>query len=124
MGGLVIDIYIEFVVRVIVRLLRARGSRSWPVITAKVTGTNYRPGGVGCAVADITYHYRLDGVLHTGTDANPLVWDSSAKNYLEDHPPGSELLVRVKPGCPDLSVVRQKDLYLRAHGYQLETRTK
>jgi Protein of unknown function (DUF3592) len=122
MGGLVLDIYVEFIVRVIVRLFRARGSRSWPVVKAEVTGTSCNPGGFGCAVANITYEYRVNGELYTGADANPFVSTSSAKDYLEDYPTGSELLVRVKPGRPDFSVVRQKDLYLCAHGYQLETR--
>ena len=122
MGGLVLDIYVEFLARVIFRLSRARGARSWPVIIAKVTGTNYRPGGFGCAVAEITYKYRLDGELYTGSDAVPFISGSSAKDYLENYPRGSELLVRVKPGRPDFAVVLQKDLYLHAHGYRLETR--
>jgi len=122
MGGLVLDIYVEYFVRAIIRLSRAWGAQSWPVITAKVTSTNYRPGGFGCAVADVTYKYRLEGELYTGTDANPFVWGSSAKDYLERYPAGSELPVRVKPGRPDLAVLRQKDLYLQVHGYKLETK--
>jgi hypothetical protein len=42
MGGLVLDILIEYIVRIIIRLFKARGAESWPVIKAKVTGTNYR----------------------------------------------------------------------------------
>ncbi len=122
MGGLVLDIYVEFIFRVIVRLFRARGSRSWPVVKAEVTATYHDPGGFGCAVANIAYQYKLNGELYAGTDANPFVSDSSAKDYLENYPTGSELLVRVKPGSPDFSVVRQKDLYLHAHGFRLQTK--
>lgn len=122
MGGLVLDIYVEFLFRVILRFFKARGSTSWPVVKAKVTSTGCRPGGFGCAVADVAYKYRADGELYTGTDANPFVYTSSARAYLEDHRPGSELLVRVKPGTPCDSVVRQDDLYRQAHGYRLQTR--
>lgn len=120
MGGLFIDIYVEFLFRIVVRFFRARGATRWPIIKAKVTIASCRPGGFGCAVADITYKYRSDGELFTGTDANPFVYTSSAESYLEDHPPGSELLVRVRPGSPGYSVVRQDDLYRQAHGYRLQ----
>lgn len=122
MGGLVIDIYVEFLFRAIVRFFRAFGSTSWPVVTAKITASYCDPRGFGCAVANIAYKYRLDDEPYTGTDANPFVWSSSARDYLEKHPPASELLIRVKPGTPELSVVRQDDLYRQSHGYQVQTR--
>lgn len=122
MGGLVIDIYVEFLFRILVRSFKARGATTWPVTKAKVTTTSCRPGGFGCAVADVTYKYRSDGDLYAGTDAIPFVYTSSADSYLEEHPPGSELLVRVRPGSPGYSVVRQDDLYRQAHGYRLQMR--
>jgi|ERR1700691_2755514 hypothetical protein len=120
--GFVLDIYVEYLVRVLIRLFRGWGAASWPVIHAKVTSTNFRAGGIGCAVADITYNYRFDGELYTGSDANPFILDRSAKDYLENYGRGTELPVRVKPGTPDLAVLRQKDPYLQAHGYRLETK--
>ena len=66
--------------------------------------------------------YRLDGELYTGSDANPFVQNSSAKDYLENYPSGTELPVRVKPGRPNVAVLLQKDLYLQAHGYKLESK--
>jgi hypothetical protein len=119
--GLVLDIYIEFFVRAIVRLFRARGSRSWPVIKAEITGANYRAGGFGCAIVEITYQYRFQGELYTGMNAKPFVWDSSAKEYVERYSAGSDLLVQVRPGSPESSVARDKDEYLHAHGYRLES---
>ena len=121
MGGLVLDILVEFIVRVIIRFFRAWGAESWPVVQAKVTRTGYR-GGYGCSVADINYQYRIDGELFTGADANPFMSGSSAKDYLENYRRGTELPVRVKPGSPQVAVLRQKDLYLQVHGYKLETK--
>jgi hypothetical protein len=122
MGGLVLDIYVEYFVRVIIRLFRAWAAASWPVTKAKVSSANYRPGGFGCAVANITYKYRLGGELYTESDANPFVSGRSAKDYLENYGPGTELPIRVKPGRPDFAVLCQKDLYLQVHGYKLETK--
>jgi hypothetical protein len=121
MGGLVLDILVEFIVRVIIRFFRARGAESWPVIQAEVTSKGYR-GGFGCDVADINYQYRLDGELYTGADANPFLSRRSAKDYLEGFQPGTRLPVRVKPGRPGVAVLRQMDLYLQAHGYKLEAK--
>jgi len=122
MGGLVIDIFVEFLFRFVVRQLQAQGTKSWPVVKAKVTGTHYRPGGFGCTVLKMTYQYKFAGKRYAGTDAKPFLWTSSAREYYERHAGGSELLVRVKPGNPESSIVRDKDLYLHAHGYRLETR--
>lgn len=104
------------------RLVRAQGSKSWPVVTAEVVGTHYRPGGFGCTVLKITYQFKFGGKRYTGTDAKPFLWTSSAKNYSEQHSGGSELLVRVKPENPEFSIVRDKDTYFHEHGYRLETR--
>ncbi len=100
MGGLVLDIYVEYIVRVIIRLFKTWGAKSWPIIQAKVTSTNCRPGGFGCAVADITYTYRLDGELYMGSDANPFVWTSSAKDYLENYGRGTEVACARETGKP------------------------
>jgi hypothetical protein len=121
-GGLLLDVWIEFLVRVIVRFFKARGAASWPIVEAKVTSAKLRRGYTSCDVADTAYNYRSDGKLYTGTDANPFLTTGSAKDYLEQHPVGSKLLVRVKPESPDFSIVRQDDLYRQAHGNRLQTR--
>ncbi|MFZ1141454.1 MAG: DUF3592 domain-containing protein [Candidatus Sulfotelmatobacter sp.] len=122
MGGLVIDIVIEFLFRSLVRLVRAQRTKSWPVATAEVTGTHYRPGGFGCTVLKITYQFEFGGKRYASVDAKPFLWTSSAKEYSEQHSAGSELLVRVKPGKPEFSIVRDNDIYVHAHGYGLETK--
>ncbi len=118
MGGLVIDIYVEFLIRVIIRFFKTRGSAAWPIIEAKVTSTGRR-GGYGCDVADVNYHYRVEGELYAATDSVPFIFMNSAEQYLEEHSAGSKLLVRIKSGSPECSIVRQNDLYRQAHGYPL-----
>ena len=85
MGGLFLDIYIEFIVRVIVRFFRARGSKSWPVVRGKVTATHLKRSGLGCAVAEFAYKYTVEGESYTGSSATPFIWTSSAEEYLGKH---------------------------------------
>ena len=118
--GAFIDIYIEFIFRSIFRFFRARVSKSWPIVAAEATSTSYLPGGFGCAVAEITYQYRLRGELYTGMNTKPFVLDSSAEQYLKEHPTGSRLLLRVNPLTPDVSVVQDRDTSLQSQGYRLE----
>jgi hypothetical protein len=120
MPGLVLDIIFEFLFRILVRLFRVIGATSWPIVRANITAANYTPAGYGCEVAKITYEFRLDGKSYTGMDAKPFLVERSAKDYVERHSPGSELLVRVKPGVPESSVVRNKDQWSLTKGLQLD----
>jgi hypothetical protein len=117
MGGLVIDIYVEFIFRAVVLLFRTHRAKSWPVVQAEVTATHHRPGGYGCDVVDVTYQYRVEEELHTGMHEKPFLWDSTAQEYMEQHSPGRALLVRVRPGASEVSIVRDHDAYLHAHCY-------
>src|SRR5579864_7632011 len=117
--GLVIDVYVEYLFRVMVRFLKRWNARSWKVVTAKVTATGYR-SGFGCAVADLSYKYKFDGRAYTGTNSVPFIYDRSAKEYIEHYAPKSQIIIRVKPGDPGLSVVREGDLYRVEHGFRLE----
>ena len=120
--GFFLDIYVEYFVRVIVRFFERWNARSWNIMTAEVTDTGYRRGGIGCAVADISYRYEIDGQLYTGTNSVPFISDGSAKDYVEHYGPKSQMLIRVRPGDPGFSVVREADLYRVEHGFGLETK--
>jgi hypothetical protein len=78
-------------------------------------------GPNGCLTVEITYKYRIDGELYTGTHTEPFLLDSSLKCFLEECSPGGEIIVRMRPGDPESSFVRDRDLYFRAHGYRLDT---
>ena len=71
MGGLVIDIYIEYLYRVLWRAVKRYGSRAWPLAKATVTTCSYPRAGFGCDVAEVYYTYRVDGELFTGIDEKP-----------------------------------------------------
>jgi hypothetical protein len=108
MGGLVLDIYAIYLIRVLIRAVRRLGSQNWPLITATVDGV--------CGDVDLHYKsvellyvYELSGATFSGRSAKPFLWSESAKAYVTRFPEGSSLMVRVKPGFPEISVVRDSD---------------
>ena len=52
----------------------------------------------------------------------PFISNRSAKEYIEHYSPKSQIIIRVKPGAPKCSVVREADLYRVEHGFRLETK--
>jgi hypothetical protein len=107
--GFFLDIYVEYLVRVMIRPFRASRGRAWPTERARITSTGYRPGGFGCAVADLTYKYSFGGELYTGTNANPFIMTASAKDFIEHYSEGDEIMVRVDPQKPESSVLLERD---------------
>jgi hypothetical protein len=120
--GFFLDIYVEYFVRVVISLFKRWNARSWKVVTAEITNTGYRRGGIGCAVADISYKYEIDGQVYTGTNSVPFISNGAAKDYVERYSPNNQLLIRVRPEVPGSSVVREVDLYRVEHGFRLETK--
>jgi Protein of unknown function (DUF3592) len=109
MPGFILDIIIEYLVRILIRFIRAFRARAWLTERAKITSIGYRPGGFGCAVADLAYKYSFEGEPHEGTNANPFIWTSSAKDYSDQYCSGDEIIVRVNPKKPEASVMLEKD---------------
>lgn len=113
------DVLVVFLVRSVIQLFWSHRAKSWPFVKGEVT-TSQELKGSTCILAELTYSYRVDGELYTGTLQEPFLV-GSARSFLEQYPSGSELIVRVKPGSPESSFVREKDLYFHAHGYQVES---
>jgi hypothetical protein len=105
MGGLVIDIIIEFFFRTSVNLLQRIGTSKWPVVTAIVSKSEKRPyPGLGCTVIVIHYKYRNAEMRYEGTHKEPFIFDNYAEAYLRRFPGGSEFPVRVDPEDPSESI--------------------
>ena len=105
MGGLVIDIIIEFLFRTSVNLLQRIGSSKWPVVTAIVSNSEKRPyPGLGCTVIVIHYKYRNAEMRWEGTYKEPFLFGNYAQAYLNRFPGGYEFPVRVNPKDPSHSI--------------------
>lgn len=105
MGGLVIDIIIEFFFRTIVNLARRIGTSKWPVVTAIVSKSEKRPyPGLGCTVIVIHYKYRNADMRYEGTHKEPFIFDNYAEAYLRRFPSGSVFPVLVSPKHSSYSI--------------------
>ena len=109
LSGWFVDILVVYLIRVVVRFVKARGSASWIVCKGTVT-TSQRPRKeFGCELAEITYLYRMDGELYTGINQRPFLSSKLADIHVAWFPPGSEITVRVNPADHETSVVREAD---------------
>lgn len=107
MGGLVIDIFIGYFVRAFSNWWKARGSKQWSSTEATVTADPTESNGYGGTKVEVVYSYRFQDELYTGIHTEPCF--GSASEYMQRFPSGRRILVRVKPGEPDVSVIRDDD---------------
>jgi hypothetical protein len=103
-GGLVIDIYVEFLVRSIINLVRAHKSRDWLTVEASVLNSDVE-SGYGCTVAIVRYAYNLNDEPYTGTHKEPFISRRTAPDYLRRFGSDSGVVVRVKPNDHSESVL-------------------
>jgi hypothetical protein len=112
-GGWFLDVFVGYLItayRIIVRVARGRKSNGWPEATATVCGAScetqsYMPR----PVAEIVYTYRFEGGFYGGVDEKPFFLDSSAKAFASRFTRGDTIVIRVKPGEPETSLVRDED---------------
>ena len=113
MGGWFADVIVGYFItlfRIVARILRARRSKGWREITATVAGTSCQTSSyMPRPVAEIVYTYRIDGGFYGGADEKPFFFESSAKRYAEQFARGDSLVVRVKPGEPEVSILLDED---------------
>jgi len=104
MGGWFLDIWIEWIVRMIAKLIHRMRSRSWPVVDAMITSSDCPRAGYGCHVADIHYDYEFAGEAFSALHEEPFLMHALGRDYVLDHPVNSRARIRVKPGSPAVAV--------------------
>jgi hypothetical protein len=108
-AGLVLDYYVVFLIKLLIRVIKMRGSSKWPVTIATVTDTNPFYGGKGYPTAEVAYSYEADGNSLEGQNTKPFVALDSAERYVTHFPLQSQIKIRVKPGSPSTTVIRNQD---------------
>ena len=98
MGGLFLDIYVVYIVRLLWRLVGLFRSRRWEKATATVLGT--RTNASLYSSVSVDYEYAVDGQKFADTFVKAFIWDSSAKAYADQFAKGMSFTVRIKPGLP------------------------
>ena len=104
MAGLVIDIYVAFIVRWIIIYWRKAWSRRWPTVTGTVVRCNLERPGYGCDYAVLQYKYKMNFERYHGSIKKPYLYENYAEAYIRHLPADSELRIRVDPNDPTRSV--------------------
>src|SRR3974390_625422 len=103
MGGLIrLAIYFLQVSQVWFSAIR---SAKWPRAEAIVTAEPTRFTAFARWTVEVPYTYRVQGELYTGLHQEPSLGGVSSA-FLQRFAKGRHFVVRVKPGEPEVSVVR------------------
>lgn len=105
MGGLFVDIFVAYLVRILYQAWRRLGTSTWDLREAKVVSISRPPAAYGCPVVELVYSYEAGDRTCWGSADIPFIWRSSADDYVRKHAAESLLAVRVKPDDPDVSTL-------------------
>lgn len=103
MGGLVIDIYIGFLVRWLVLVWRKTESSKWPTVAATIVCCHFEERGYGGDYVVLRYKYKADWERFEGEIKKPHMYPNYAEAFVRHHPEDSELRVHVDPKDPTRS---------------------
>jgi hypothetical protein len=109
MGGLFLDIFIVYLIRVLIRRWRQLGTSAWDLKEARIAGISSRPTVLGCPVVELIYSYNIADKNLWKMESVPFLSDSSANDYIRNHPRESSLAISVNPGKPEMSIVVDGD---------------
>jgi hypothetical protein len=98
-----------YALRVIIRWPKVAGSGQWPLANATVTAPPRSSEGLGCPTVEIVYSYRVKGELYTGLHEEPFLSTGALTTYVERFGEGRHIVIRVKLGNPEVSVVCERD---------------
>ena len=99
--------YLKFLVILVWRMFSERGSTTWPIVCGKVAGIKVHPDV--CTEVQVVYTYYFAGECFPGIYEEPFLSGTSANEFAQLFIQGSDLTVRVQPGKPERSVVRERD---------------
>jgi hypothetical protein len=103
MAGLVIDIYVAFIVRWVIIYWREARSHGWPTVTGIVVRCHLERPGFGCDYVVLHYKYKVKFERYQGLIKKPYIYDNYAEAYVRSFPADSELKIHVDPNVPTRS---------------------
>ena len=113
--GFFADLYIALFIRFVARLVRNHKSRNWPTVAATISSTDSERIGFGCPCSQVNPTYSVAGETYTGFHVRGFIFRDSAEEYGNGFMNRGRAVVRIKPGNPECSVLRdddQKDILL------------
>jgi hypothetical protein len=100
MAGLVIDIFVAFIVRWAIIYWRKLGSHGWPTVTGRVVSCHLEKTGYGCPYVVLHYKYKMNFERFQGVIKKPYIYNNYAEAYIRRLPGDCELRIRVDPNSP------------------------
>jgi len=97
------------IVRVVIQRIKFEGSDQWPRENATVWTSRAAEGQRSEGIAQIIYYYSHDGHYFSGTHEKEFRTYGLANRYVAAFPKGTQFVVRVKPGNPKTSILRDED---------------
>jgi len=109
MVGWYLDVIVGYLIRLVIRLVKAHGTDAWPVEKAKVSASSCPPAPYGGPFAEVCYTYVHEGGYFSGIHRRGFILRSSAEDYAARFPTDSGMIVRLKPRQPETSIVCDED---------------
>lgn len=100
MGGLIIDIYIGFIVRWIVILWRKADSSQWPTVVGTVVRCHFEKRGYGGNYVVLQYKYKVESERFQGLVNKPYIYPNYADAFVRHHPADMKLRIHVDSKTP------------------------
>ena len=104
MGGLVADIFVEYIFRICFHAANLLRSRRWPIVKATVLSADCPNASYGCTVATVYYEYVVKGEKYGDAFGKPFISHESGEVYAAQFVKGMDFKVRVKLDMPTESV--------------------
>jgi hypothetical protein len=102
--GFWLDVFVEFLIRVVQRGINLLRGRHWPFTPGVVKSVECPDPIMGCHLVVVHYEYRFNGEAFTGTFKKPFIWSGSARSFMKEHNKYSSFGVRVNPRHPAVSI--------------------
>jgi hypothetical protein len=108
--GLILDVVIAYLIKLMLRFGRLWGSNSWRAVAAKIVASRLDDNWVwNCPTVHIVYTYQIDGQTYSGMDSKPFFFSSNGEIDAESFKPGETATVRVDPHQLGRSVLKRAD---------------
>ena len=108
MLGWYLDDLVVYLVRAVILFFRERLADAWSIAEADVVEAR-PPIGVSFPDATVVYAYKFEGEFYSGRSTRPFLLPRSAKAYAERFAKGQKVMIRVKPGDVERSMMRAED---------------
>jgi hypothetical protein len=115
--GWFVDIFVEYIFRVLFRAINLTRSRRWPVVIATVLSADCSKVGYGCTVVTVYYEYVVNDEKHGDTFDKPFISPESGEGYADQFAKGMPFKMRVKPDDATKSVPLRGDAALALYEF-------